>query len=67
MVGPLDKRRRMTRCLGCAKRRIKVWDVKLQFLGSVQLILSSVKEDFHVLIAFDKTRCALPSSNRDMV
>ncbi|KAJ5593214.1 hypothetical protein N7537_010118, partial [Penicillium hordei] len=23
MVGPLDKRRRMTRCLGCAKRRIK--------------------------------------------
>ncbi|KAJ5152641.1 uncharacterized protein N7482_009119 [Penicillium canariense] len=22
-VGPLDKRRRMTRCLGCAKRRIK--------------------------------------------
>ncbi|KAJ6010268.1 hypothetical protein N7499_004329, partial [Penicillium canescens] len=26
MVGPLDKRRRVTRCLGCAKRRIKVWD-----------------------------------------
>ncbi|KOS38492.1 hypothetical protein ACN38_g10684 [Penicillium nordicum] len=23
MVGPLDKRRRMTRCLACAKRRIK--------------------------------------------
>ncbi|KAJ5415039.1 hypothetical protein N7509_000137 [Penicillium cosmopolitanum] len=33
MVGPLDKRRRMTRCLSCAKRRIKVWIVKLKLYG----------------------------------
>ncbi|KAJ5210079.1 Protein of unknown function DUF3468 [Penicillium cf. griseofulvum] len=65
VVGPLDRRRRVTRCLSCAKRRTKVWDVTLHFMRSVQLIFSSVKGVSHVLVAYDRTRSALLRSNRD--
>lgn len=36
-------------------------------MGSMQLTLSSVKGDFPVFIAFDKTRHVLPSSTPDLV